>query len=101
MADTPEMLPEARELLDSQRKTWAGLTSIAEKRRAWSAYAASLSRPPPESLAVSDRSVPSPDGSVPIRLYRPRAEQAPLPCMIYMHGGGFMMGDLDSSDSIA
>ena len=101
MAEKPEMLPEARELLDSQRRTWAGLTTVAEKRRAWSQYAASLARPAPTSLAVSDSGVPSPDGPVPIRLYRPRDKAGPLPCVIYMHGGGFMMGDLDSSDSIA
>ncbi len=37
-------------------------------------------------------------GSVPIRVYRPTSEIAPLLC--YLHGAGFIAGDLDSHDQI-
>ena len=37
-------------------------------------------------------------GQVPIRVYRPTAEIAPLLC--YLHGAGFIAGDLDSHDQI-
>ncbi|MBQ30903.1 MAG: hypothetical protein CL434_14050 [Acidimicrobiaceae bacterium] len=37
-------------------------------------------------------------GSVPIRVYRPSSEIAPLLC--YLHGAGFIAGDLDSHDQI-
>ena len=100
MSEPSPMLPEARALLDNQAKTWAGLTTIEEKRRAWGVYAASLSRPAPDSLLVSDSTVPA-DPAVKVRVYRHRDATGPLPCIIYMHGGGFMMGDLDTSDSIA
>jgi acetyl esterase len=36
-------------------------------------------------------------GGVPLRLYRPARE--PRPLVIYLHGGGFVIGDLDSSDA--
>ena len=53
MSAVPEMLPESKELLENQRRTWAGITSIEEKRRAWSVYARSLWQPPPASLVVA------------------------------------------------
>jgi acetyl esterase len=37
-------------------------------------------------------------GSIPVRVYRPTADVAPLVC--YLHGAGFIAGDLDSHDQI-
>lgn len=36
---------------------------------------------------------------VPVRLYRP-ASAAPLPLLVFLHGGGWMFGDLDTHDSM-
>ena len=36
---------------------------------------------------------------VPVRLYRP-AGDAPLPLLVFLHGGGWMLGDLDSHDAM-
>lgn len=36
---------------------------------------------------------------VPIRVYRPR-EDTSLPCLVYYHGGGWVIGDLDTGDSV-
>jgi acetyl esterase len=36
-------------------------------------------------------------GRIPVRLYRPAAD--PRPLVLFAHGGGFVMGDLDSHDS--
>ncbi|WP_155827037.1 alpha/beta hydrolase [Jongsikchunia kroppenstedtii] len=51
---------------------------------------------------VEDRTIPGPAGEIPVRIYRPRgAEQGPqgLPVLVYFHGGGFVLCDLDSHDS--
>jgi acetyl esterase len=48
---------------------------------------------------VEDRSIPGPLGDIPLRVYRP-SEEVSLPIVVYYHGGGFMMGDLDIYDSI-
>jgi acetyl esterase len=37
-------------------------------------------------------------GSVPVRLYRPTATQTPQPVLVYLHGGGWTIGDLDTHD---
>jgi acetyl esterase len=48
---------------------------------------------------VENRSVPGPDGPVPVRIYWPQtAPPAPLPALVYFHGGGWVICDLDTHD---
>ncbi len=48
---------------------------------------------------VSDRTIPGPDGDIPVRVYRPgRAAPGPRPLIVYFHGGGFVFGDLRMGD---
>ena len=56
----------------------------------------------PISIArVEDRAIDGPAGAIPIRLYAPRAQaDGDLPLFVYFHGGGFVIGDLDSHDSL-
>jgi len=52
-------------------------------------------------LAIEDRLVPSSDQDktqVPMRLYRRRDADGVLPVLLYLHGGGFFCGDLDSDE---
>lgn len=49
-----------------------------------------------QQLQVSDRAVA---GGVPVRLYRPPGVERP-PVVVWVHGGSFMLGDLDSSDAL-
>ena len=40
-----------------------------------------------------------PAGNIPVRIYRPRVEgRAPLPVLVFYHGGGWAIGDLDTHD---
>lgn len=75
---------------------------IAGQRAAWTYYSENLRRSPPEDMRVWDETVASADGDIQVRIYRPAAAPATgAPAVLYMHGGGFMKGDLDSSDAIA
>jgi acetyl esterase len=47
---------------------------------------------------VRDATVPGPGGDRPVRVYRPDGE-GPFPTTLYFHGGGFVVGDLESYDS--
>jgi acetyl esterase len=38
-------------------------------------------------------------GSIPVRVYRPEAD-APVPTVVFFHGGGFIIGDLDTHDAV-
>lgn len=49
---------------------------------------------------VEDRKIPGPETDIPIRIYTPRHGPDPLPALVYFHGGGFVMGDLDTHDRI-
>ena len=49
--------------------------------------------------AVEDRAVPGSAGPLNIRVYRPTSD-ARLPVIVFCHGGGFVLGDLDTHDSI-
>jgi acetyl esterase/lipase len=45
--------------------------------------------------------MPGPDGDLPYRLYRPPApHEGPHPIVVYFHGGGWVLGDLDSDDPL-
>lgn len=57
--------------------------------------------PPPVTLAsISDRAIPGPAGDIPVRIYAPEGS-GPFPLIVYFHGGGFVVGDLDTQDMIA
>src|ERR1700761_6310160 len=48
---------------------------------------------------VEDRSIPSPNGSIVVRVYTPvTADSAVLPGLMFFHGGGFVIGDLETHD---
>lgn len=47
---------------------------------------------------VEDRSIPGPAGRIPARLYAPAAKGS-LPLLVYYHGGGWTIGNLDTHDN--
>ena len=51
--------------------------------------------------AVEDRSIPGPGGDLPIRIYRPKLDAPTLPALVYFHGGGHVIGNLDTHDAVA
>jgi acetyl esterase len=49
-----------------------------------------------------DRVIDGPGGRIPVRVYRPAAgSDTPLPLVLFIHGGGWSVGDLDTYDGIA
>jgi acetyl esterase len=54
----------------------------------------------PDVAAVSDLEAEGPAGTIPLRSYRPLGSQpdAALPVLVYFHGGGWTIGDLDTHD---
>lgn len=63
-----------------------------------------VSHPEPPAIASVDAlSVPGPGGALPARIYRPltlRQSDGLSPCLVFFHGGGWVIGNLDSHDVV-
>jgi len=70
---------------------------ILAQRQAYARLCAALAPADYQGLAVSDHRA----GAVPLRLVAPRAPAANRPALLYLHGGGWMLGDLDSHGFLA
>ncbi|WP_288439710.1 alpha/beta hydrolase [Pseudomonas promysalinigenes] len=75
--------------------------SPAEARRAFQQSTEQLQWAAPDELAVEALNAPARDGAlIPLRLYRPPQADDLLPVLVYFHGGGFVVGSLDSHDGV-
>ncbi|WP_406504774.1 alpha/beta hydrolase [Streptomyces sp. NBC_00212] len=70
----------------------ADLTDPVKERVNFAALAASVPAPDTSNLDVEDLMVPAAP-EVPVRIYRPREAQGAI---IWLHGGGFVMGDVET-----
>ena len=58
---------------------------------------------PPELESARPRAIPAPHGAIPARIYTPtklRRTDGLAPCLVFFHGGGWVIGDLDSHDVV-
>jgi acetyl esterase len=100
MPDSIDLHPEMQVLIDAKADLPVP-TTVEEMRDGWNVYSRRMSEPHPADMAVEDRGVEGKGGTVPIRVYKPAGLTEPAPGVLYFHGGGFMKGDLDSSDTVA
>jgi acetyl esterase len=95
--------PDTKAVLDmirlASRPPFETLTP-AEAREAYTASRRVLQLPPEDVAESRDATVEGPLGPVGIRLYRPAGTEAAavLPALVWYHGGGWLLGDLDSHD---
>ncbi len=110
----PRIDPQVRKLLEAMRKadlTPVYETSPVEARRQYEALA--RSRPPGDAgVETQDRSIPTASGALPLRIYRPglraglhddsgSSDPRALPALVYFHGGGHVVGSIDTHDGVA
>jgi acetyl esterase len=57
--------------------------------------------PRPDVADARDITIPGPGGAIPARLYRPQGSSTDeqLPVLVYFHGGGFTIGNIESHDA--
>jgi acetyl esterase len=72
----------------------------AEARVQMEAMAASRKAEPLPVARVENRTIPGPAGQMPVRIYWPNAAGI-RPAIVYYHGGGHVIGSLDSHDLVA
>jgi acetyl esterase len=72
--------------------------TIAEQRQFYDKMCAAFRHPRPAEVAVTDETIDGPAGPIPQRRYVP--ENAGPVTVVYFHGGGFIVGGLDSHDDV-
>lgn len=73
--------------------------SPAEARRAMAAVLPLLNEHAPAVGRVEDRTLPGAEGPIAARVYDPGTPD-PSPAIVYIHGGGWVLCDLDSHDGV-
>lgn len=103
MGNMSGLHPQVRKALDDYERTVSdmGLTDFhsggVDKARELMQALAAPRESLPEIHSVQDRTVPGPEGEIPIRIIRP-SDDTNLPLLLWFHGGGWVVGDLDSSE---
>ncbi|MEO8604021.1 MAG: alpha/beta hydrolase [bacterium] len=72
--------------------------SVAEARRTMEMMSA-MRGATVEVASVVNQRIPGPQGEIAVRIYTP-AGPAPLPLLVYFHGGGWVLGSLETHDGI-
>jgi acetyl esterase len=85
-------------LLEGIESFEAGLADPATRARL-DEFMSMTEAPPPPDVDVRDDSAPGPHGPVPVRVYSPPGAGPDLPCLVWLHGGAFRMGDLDMPEA--
>jgi len=94
-----DLAPESRAIME--RAIELGLipdeiTTVEEARAKELRDRALMAEPRPVE-AVDDVAIDGPGGPVPLRIYRPPGEP-PFPGVLYIHGGGWVLGSIDHAD---
>ena len=97
--------PEARTIVEMMATTMPAVDprlSGTEMRALLEATSSDLIPQTGEQVgAVDDRQIPGPEGLITIRIYRPsETTSESLPMVVFFHGGGWVLCDLDSHDSL-
>lgn len=104
MTDAPYIRPDMKAFLDMMAQvngpTLAQM-SLEEARASYQAMHNLADRPARELAVIRDLACPGPRGDIPLRLYDARDNrEGPTPVITFYHGGGFVIGDLDTHHAL-
>lgn len=95
-----------RRFISEAAVAYAGVTGeepVAELRRVYNSFSDRFRTPRPAGMTVQDLEIEAPHGAVPVRVYEPvdrRTGPRGAACIVYMHGGGWVLGSPDTHDSV-
>ena len=99
----PKLHPDAIRVLELARASGRApfqTLSVAEARAAYSAGRAVLQPPAADVAEWRDLEIAGPGGTIPLRLYRGLETGEASAGLLYLHGGGWVLGGLDSHDGV-
>lgn len=90
--------PQAKFLLEQMEAAGAPpMSSLSPEEARLTTDFSTLAGNPEAVEKVENRTIPGPSGEIPVRIYTPEGE-GPFPSLVYYHGGGWVIGDLDTVD---
>ena len=95
--------PQVSQLLDAMAEIGGPALNEMDPVAARTMYKAMAAFGKAEEVArIDDRLVPGPAGEIPVRVYTPAAAVGcAVPLLVWLHGGGWVIGDLDTADATA
>jgi acetyl esterase len=99
----PYVRPDVRQFLDYLNALPGPKThelAPAEARQLVKPMRHVADAPMGELAVVRDLACPGPAGEIPLRLFDAREQRDAGPLVLFMHGGGFVLGDLDSHEAL-
>ena len=103
MTDTPYIRPDMKAFIDALAAAGSlpiAEMSLEEARGAYVALHGMADRPARELAVIKDLSCPGPAGDIPLRLYDARETREAGPVITFYHGGGFVIGDLETHHNL-
>ncbi|MFA6114981.1 MAG: alpha/beta hydrolase [Sphingomonas sp.] len=98
----PFVRPDVRAFLDYLNNVPGPKMYELEPPAARAVYAAMkdvADLPVGDLATITDLSIPGPAGAIPARLFDAKPSREPGPVMLFYHGGGFVIGDIDTHAS--
>lgn len=95
------LLPDVAALLDALAANDAPPLSAGTPELARRGYDAAPKPAGDEMARVTDTEIDGPGGPIPLRIYHPSKTTDPLPVVVFFHGGGWVLSNIDGHDSLA
>lgn len=96
----PDLPPNVAALVRELGPGAHGAVDLPALREAYVASRRRLAPPAPHLASVEDQVIAGPGGPLRLRLYRASFGWRPVPALLFLHGGGWTIGDLDSHDAL-
>ncbi|SHN58434.1 alpha/beta hydrolase [Erythrobacter sanguineus] len=100
---TPYIRPDMQAFLDMMAAVEGPKLvdmTLEEARASYQAMHNIADRPARDLAVIRDLSCPGPNGDIPLRLYDARESRETGPVIMFYHGGGFVIGDLDTHHAL-
>lgn len=90
--------PQAQAVIDLMEEAGIDPTAL-EPAEVRALFDLPATENPEEVSGIDDRTLVGPRGDIPVRIYSPEGA-GPFPLLMYFHGGGFVIGNLETHDAL-